>query len=67
MALYDTRATNVPALSTSVLMSVLRTITRLADWSDELRTRRALSRLSTMELHDIGLTRGDIDGVARRF
>lgn len=35
-------------------------------WNDERVTRNALSKLSDRELEDIGLTRGDIDTVAKR-
>lgn len=41
----------------------LRTV--LANWRDTRQTRNALNRLSDRELRDIGLTRGDIDRVAR--
>ena len=34
-------------------------------WKDARATRVALSRLSDRELEDIGITRGDIDRVAR--
>lgn len=40
--------------------------TALADWNDARQTRKALSALSDHELDDIGMTRGDIDTVARR-
>lgn len=36
----------------------------MAAWNDTRRTRSSLARLSDHELHDIGLTRGDIDTVA---
>jgi len=32
-------------------------------WNDKRLTRNALSALSNRELEDIGLTRGDIDGI----
>ncbi len=34
-------------------------------WKDARATRAALSRLSDRELEDIGITRGEIDRVAR--
>ncbi len=40
--------------------------TRLSDWNEARRTRNALSRLTTHELEDIGLVRGDIDRIADR-
>jgi len=36
-------------------------------WSDRRATRKALARLTDRELDDIGLCRGDIDQIARRF
>lgn len=38
----------------------------VAHWNDARRTRDALSALSMRELDDIGLTRGDIDAIARK-
>jgi uncharacterized protein YjiS (DUF1127 family) len=38
---------------------------RVFAWNDARRTRAILSRLSTHELDDIGLSRGDIDAFAR--
>lgn len=38
----------------------------VANWNDARITRKSLSRLSDRELDDIGLTRGEIDSVARR-
>lgn len=38
----------------------------IADWNDARRTRNVLSQLSAHELDDIGLTRGDIDAIARQ-
>ncbi|WP_239520564.1 DUF1127 domain-containing protein [Pseudooceanicola aestuarii] len=37
----------------------------LRDWNDARVTRDALCRLTDHELYDIGLSRGDIDGVRR--
>ncbi len=39
---------------------------RVTAWNEARRTRNALSRLSTHELEDIGLIRGDIDRIAER-
>ncbi|MCU0909441.1 MAG: DUF1127 domain-containing protein [Rhodobacteraceae bacterium] len=39
----------------------------VAAWNDARQTRIALERLSDHELADIGLTRGEIDGVAQRL
>ncbi len=35
-------------------------------WNDERATRKALNSLTTRELDDIGLTRGDIAAVASK-
>ncbi len=43
-----------------------RIATSLIVWNERRMTRNALSRLSDRELEDIGLTRGDIDAVARK-
>jgi uncharacterized protein YjiS (DUF1127 family) len=43
------------------------TIGAFAAWNDARVTRAALAQLSDRELEDIGLSRGDIDAVARRF
>ncbi|MDF3854483.1 DUF1127 domain-containing protein [Paracoccus sp. P2] len=42
-----------------------RLTARIAAWNDARITRRELSRLTDRELTDIGLTRGDIEHVAR--
>ena len=36
-----------------------------AAWNDQRVTRNALNRLTDRELDDIGLTRGDIERIAR--
>lgn len=38
----------------------------VANWNDARMTRNALSKLSDRELDDIGLCRGDIDGIVTR-
>ena len=39
---------------------------RIQDWNEARRTRNVLSRLSTQQLDDIGLVRGDIDRICKR-
>ncbi len=39
-------------------------VSAVVDWNDARVTRNALARLSDRELDDIGMVRGDIDGVA---
>ncbi|WP_175868899.1 DUF1127 domain-containing protein [Bartonella gabonensis] len=45
-------------------MNILRSY---SNWRRYRRTVNALSRLSTYELNDLGICRGDIDSVARRY
>lgn len=42
------------------------TLGAIAEWNDARRTRKVLSQLSSHELDDIGLTRGDIDAISRK-
>lgn len=44
---------------------VVAMISTVRDWKDARETRRVLSKLTDSELSDIGLTRADIDRVAR--
>lgn len=43
-----------------------RLIVALSDWNERRITRRALSQLSDRELNDIGVSRADIEYIARR-
>lgn len=63
MSAIDTRLSHVPAAPGAV-STVFSTV---QGWIDARATRKALHRLSDRELDDIGLTRGDIDRVARGF
>jgi uncharacterized protein YjiS (DUF1127 family) len=68
----------VAQLFEHVLLLVRRSLVRLAAWSAQRRTRngltmaerarqrRELAQLSDRELHDIGITRYDIEFVLRR-
>ena len=58
MAVIDT-SRSVSAVGVSG--GLLRLFSRIANWLETRRTRKALSQLSDRELDDIGLTRGDID------
>lgn len=42
-------------------------VSALMAWNDERATRKSLANLTDRELDDIGLVRGDIDTIARRF
>ncbi|AUH35225.1 DUF1127 domain-containing protein [Paracoccus tegillarcae] len=44
-----------------------RLLAMLTAWNDTRVTRNTLSQLSDRELDDIGLDRGDIERIARRF
>lgn len=46
---------------------VTRVYDTLLSWNERRVTRNALSQLSDRELEDIGLSRGDIDLVARQI
>lgn len=66
MSIIDT--TRPVAASTGVLGQIFaNTFGAFAEWNAERVTRAALNRLSDRELDDIGLCRGDIDQVSRRF
>jgi uncharacterized protein YjiS (DUF1127 family) len=43
------------------------TIGAYVAWKEARDTRAALDKLSDRELDDIGISRGDIDAIARRF
>ncbi len=67
MALYDTSRPMVdrrPALRASGVFGQF--VGMFSSWNDARVTRNALSRLSDHELDDLGLTRGQIESVARR-
>lgn len=56
---------NTHASHTGLGALVSRVVATLVSWNERRATRNALSQLSDRELDDIGLTRGDIDAVAR--
>ena len=62
MALFDTSRTAYGSTS-AVSSFVYSVVSAVVDWNDKRVTRSALSSLSDRELDDIGLTRGDIDGL----
>ncbi|MBE0454961.1 DUF1127 domain-containing protein [Roseovarius autotrophicus] len=65
MALLDTTRAHAHSRATPGFFA--RLLGTLLSWSDRRATRKALSRLSDRELDDIGLCRGDIDVIVRRF
>ncbi|KIN63790.1 DUF1127 domain containing protein [Sulfitobacter noctilucicola] len=64
MAAFDTSRT---AYGSSAAASSLisRMFASVVSWNDARVTRKALSSLTDRELEDIGLIRGDIEGVAQ--
>lgn len=57
--------TNRPAAAGFGVAAVLATLFgRIAAWNDARVTRAALSKLSSHQLDDLGLVRGDIDMIA---
>ncbi len=68
MAIFDTyrHGNAAPAFGGRFAQTLAHILATAAGWRAEHATRKALSGLSDHELEDIGLSRGDIDGVAQR-
>ncbi len=64
MVALDTSRSLAPRMAYNVVSALFSTFGMLAAWNDARVTRRALSRLSSHELDDIGLTHADIDAIA---
>lgn len=47
-------------------LAIARFFGAVSDWNDARVTREQLAKLSAHELRDIGLERGDIEGIERR-
>lgn len=68
MAAYDTTRPYAASGSAVRFGNIFSAIfAAVAAWNDARLTRNSLSALTDRELDDIGLVRGDIDDVARRF
>ncbi len=65
MSAFDTSRTAYGASNavSGIFSVVSRAIAKVTAWNDARITRNALSALSDRELEDIGLVRGDIDGM----
>ncbi len=68
MAAFDIYRTNTltaakSGLSFNILSSA---VASFVAWNDQRVTRKSLNSLTNRELEDIGLVRGDIDGIARK-
>ena len=55
------------ASTTGLMLSLARAARAVSEWSRRRRTMTELSRLTDRELHDIGLTRGEIGHYARGY
>lgn len=64
MAVMDTTHSHVAPAGILGLIYT-KTVGTLAAWNNVRATRKALAQLTDRELEDIGLSRGDIDYVAR--
>lgn len=65
MTAFDT---NRPVSADAGLRALFNRAARAVSiWNERRATRIALSRLSDRELDDIGLSRGDIDTIAREI
>lgn len=66
MAAFDTTQP-ATSLSKGRIFGIFANMTAaFAGWNDARITRNALSKLTTRELDDIGLTFGDIDMIAEK-
>ena len=67
MTVIDKLHTINVAPTLNIILEYLHVVAdAIRSWNDARMTRNALSQLSTRELEDIGLVRGDIDKVSRR-
>ncbi|MGP6087071.1 DUF1127 domain-containing protein [Antarctobacter jejuensis] len=68
MAAYDINRPYAAASSAARIGGLFSAaIGAFAAWNDARLTRNSLSTLTDRELDDIGLHRGDIEAVARRY
>lgn len=61
-----TRIHDAAGVRARITVIILGLVQSVQDWNDARVTRNMLSRLSSRELDDIGLCRGDIDLIAAR-
>ena len=68
MAAYDVNRHYATAHTANrVGYFLVSALSMLSAWNDARLTRKSLASLTDRELDDIGLCRGDIDEVSRRF
>ena len=67
MTTFNTNSTTfgITSVAARILGAVHSAIDAAVFWNDARLTRNALTSLSNRELEDIGLSRGDIETVAR--
>lgn len=66
MAVFDTTRPLATVTSGAGFTKLFtQTVGTLAAWNDARQTRAALNKLTSRELEDIGLIRGDIDMIGR--
>ncbi|MCW8842519.1 MAG: DUF1127 domain-containing protein [Rhodobacteraceae bacterium] len=65
MTAFDaaTPASTRVSLADRIVNAKARFVAAYANWQDQRATRAALAALSDRELDDIGLCRGDLDGI----
>lgn len=64
--IYDSRELRQATASIGGISGIVRAIWQsIQEWRERQSARNALEDLSDKELHDIGITRGEIDYVAR--
>ncbi len=68
MAAFDTfrNVAAAPSFGARIAQTLTHVAAGATGWYAERSTRNSLSGLSDYELEDIGLSRGDIDLIARR-
>ncbi len=66
MASFDTTRPVAGLSAGKVTSFVINMFGAVAAWNDARITRNSLSKLTSRELDDIGLSYGDIDNVARQ-
>lgn len=67
MATFATTRPNTAMFAGNTTHFVKSTFAAFVAWNDQRITRKSLSKLSSRELEDIGLSFCDIEGIAKRI